>query len=60
MKNFIHEHTDFLQISGIGGSGFGALFLNIELGLKIIIAGLTIGFIIWKWRVAYLDRKNKK
>lgn len=59
MKNFIQNHEDVLQILGVSSGGTVALFSNIELGLKIIIAGLTIGFIVWKWRMAYLDRKKK-
>lgn len=53
IANFIHEHKDLLQISGVGATGFGAMLTNIELVLKILIASATLGYILWKWRRDY-------
>ncbi len=57
---YIHEHKDIIQATIVGGGGLGGMFVNIELGLKILIAITTLGFIVWKWACAYSDRKNKK
>ena len=60
LLQFIHDHKDSIQASLVGTGGLGALFTNIDIGLKILVTAVTLGFIIWKWRCAYLDRKNKK
>lgn len=58
LLQFIHNHTDVLQVISAGIGGTIPLFLDIELGLKVLIGTSSLGYILWKWRVEYL--KNKK
>ena len=57
---FLHSHKETIEIFIAAGAGMGAMFTNIELGLRIIIGFLTIGYISWKWICAYADRKHKR
>lgn len=58
LSSFIHNHIDTLEVLGVTGTGLGTLFMNIELGLKILVTIGTLGYLFWKWRIEYL--KNKK
>lgn len=59
MKHFIQNHRDVLEILLAGGGGIGLMLTELELTLKILIGFATLGFILYKWRCAYLDRNKK-
>lgn len=56
-EQFIHHHIDLIQILVAGGSGLGLMMTSIEQGVRIFIGFLTAGYIIYKWRCHYIDRK---
>lgn len=59
IKTFIHKHTDLIEILIAGGGGFSLMLTNIELILKVLIGFTTLGYILYKWRCNYIDRKNR-
>lgn len=56
----IFKHKDVLEAIIVSGGGITSMMLNIELILKILIGLATLGFILYKWRCAYLDRRKGK
>lgn len=52
--------NDIVQVLLAGGWGFSVWMTNFELALKVLTALAALGFILWKWRCAYVDRKQKK
>lgn len=54
----MNKHPDILDILIAATGGMWALFLDIELILKVCIGIVTLSYIIWKWRVEYLKNKN--
>lgn len=60
LHKFIHNHEDLLQVIGASGGGVGLMLTNIELGLKISIGCVTLGYLLWKWRREYLKIKKEK
>ena len=56
IKHFINNHHDIIQVIVAGGSGVGAMFLNIEIGLRVAIGVITLAYILRKW---YLMEKRK-
>lgn len=57
---FIKHYNDQIQVLLAGGGGISVLFTSVDLTLKVLIGLSTLGFILWKWRCAYVDRKRKK
>lgn len=58
---FHTKYSDIIQVLLAGGSGFGFISLaNVDLIIKVIIGIVTLSFIIWKWRCAWVDRVKKQ
>lgn len=52
-------YKDSIEILLAGGGGFSLMLTDIELILKILIGFTTFGYILYRWRCTYIDRKNK-
>lgn len=55
-KNFL---TD-LKIYLVNGATLSATFANIDIGLKIILVLVTLGYTSHKWYLLHKNNKNKK
>jgi hypothetical protein len=50
------KHLDTVKVLFAGGTGITGLMITTEIVLKLVIAGVTLGYIIRKW---YLMEKKK-
>ncbi len=55
--SFIHQHIDFVKAGLVALGFYGISLARIDLGLKIAVGVLTVGYMgvklgytIWKWR----------
>lgn len=60
IQHFMKNHRDVLEVIVAAGSGFSLLMTNIDFVLRVLIGCASLGFILYKWRCYYVDRKNKK
>tara|TARA_R100001369_G_scaffold11986_1_gene25805 strand:+ start:5156 stop:5353 length:198 start_codon:yes stop_codon:yes gene_type:complete len=58
-KDIMKNNMTDLKIYVLNGIGLALNFTSIEIGLKIILSAIVIGYTIHKWVLMHRKEKNK-